>query len=126
MNIRETQVPEGSGPSQTEKLGLEEIVFIANKVGLEYVQAKKEADRLELMKNTVRSQIIMRLDDGETSETKLKRLCEVDSDYIAFLEKLGEAKSESEKLKIRYDSYRNLFEAKRSLLSYQKAEMKLI
>lgn len=114
------------GPSSSEKLGLEEIVFIANKIGLEFVAAKKEADRLDLLKNTIRSQTMMRLDDGTMTESKLRRLCETDSEYIAFLERMSEARSEAEKLRIRYDSYRNLFEARRSLLSYQKAEMKII
>ena len=33
---------------------------------------------------------------------------------------------DGDKLRIRYESYKNLFEARRSLLSYQKAEMKLL
>jgi hypothetical protein len=113
-------------PFSLERLGLEDIVLLANKIGLEYVQAKREAERLELLKNTVRSRISIRLDDGSMSEAKLKRLMEVDNEYVAFLEKLIAAKTESEKLRVRYESYKNLFEARRSLLSYQKAEMKLV
>lgn len=113
-------------PEAGEKLGLEEIVFLANKIGLEYVQAKKEADRLDLLKNTVKAQTMLRIDTGDYTESQLRRLCDTDEEYIAFLERLAAARSEAEKLKIRYESYKNLFEAKRSLLSYQKAEMKLI
>ena len=109
-----------------DKLGLEEIVHLANYVGLQYASLKKEADRLDLLKPTVRAQIMTRLDDGEISETKLKRMTEIDEEFIAFLEKLSEAKGESEKLRIRYESYKNLFEARRSLLSYQKAEMRTL
>lgn len=109
-----------------DRLGLEEIVHLANKVGLDYVTAKKEAERLELLKATVRARVSLRLDDGEISEAKLKRLTETDNEYVDFLEKLAAAKGEAEKLRIRYESYRNLFEARRSLLSYQKAEMKLL
>ena len=113
-----------SGPS--DRLGLEEIVHVANKVGLEYVTAKKESERLELMKPTVRARVTIRLDDGSLSETKLKRLTETDEEYVAFLEQISKARMEADKLRIRYESYKNLFEARRSLLSYQKAEMKLL
>jgi len=109
-----------------DKLGLEDIVHVANKIGLEFVTAKREAERLELLKPTVRARVTLRLDDGKLSETKLRRLTETDQEYIDFLEKLIDAKGESEKLRIRYESYKNLFEARRSVLSYQKAEMKLL
>lgn len=108
------------------KLSLEEIVHVTNTIGLEYVDAKKEAERHELLKPTVKAKIMVALDDGQMTETKLKRLAESDEDYIAYLEKLSELKQKSERLRVRYESYKNLFEAKRSLLSYQKAEMKLI
>ena len=116
----------GVDTSTTEKLGLEEIVHLANKAGMEYVKAKREAERLELMKATVRAKISIRIDDGSYNETKLKRLTETDDEYIAFLEKLSDAKGDCERLRIRYESYRNLFEARRSMMSYQKAEMKLL
>ncbi len=115
---------EAQGPS--EKLGLEEIVHLANKIGLEYANAKREAERLELLKPSVRARIAIRLDTGAHSEVKLKRLTETDPEYLDFIEKLVVAKGECERLRIRYESYKNLFEAKRSLLSYQKAEMKLL
>ena len=111
---------------EPEKIGLEEIVHLANKIGLEYVGAKREAERLELLKPTVRARVAMRLDDGKVSEARLRRMTEVDPEYTDFLEKLSAAKGEAEKLRIRYESYKNLFEARRSLLSYQKAEMKLL
>lgn len=115
--------PKGENP---ERLGLEEIVHIANKIGMEYADAKKDAERFELLKPTVRARIMLSLDDGNLPEVKLRRLTEVHEDYVAFIEQMVEAKGKSEKLRIRYESYKNLFEAKRSLLSYQKAEMKLI
>lgn len=109
-----------------DKLGLEEIVHITNKVGLAYVDAKKVAEHLELMKPVVRAQISLRLDDDKMSEAKLKRLTETDPEYVSFVEKLAEARRECDKLKVRYDSYKNLFDARRSLLSFQKEEMKLL
>ncbi len=109
-----------------DKLGLEEIVHIANKVGLAYVEAKKKAEHLELLKPSVRARIALRLDDEKISEAKLKRLTETDPEYIQFLEELMDARKECDRLKVRYDSYKNLFDARRSLLSFQKEEMKLV
>jgi small nuclear ribonucleoprotein (snRNP)-like protein len=109
-----------------DKLGLEDIVHLANKVGLEYVTARKEAERLDLLKNTVKARVSIRLDDGRMSEAKLRRVVETDDEYLQFIDQLVQARAEAERLKIRYDSYRNLFDARRSLLSYQKAEMKLV
>ncbi|MFY7930804.1 MAG: hypothetical protein ACOVS5_18190 [Oligoflexus sp.] len=109
-----------------DKLGLEDIVHIANKVGLAYVEAKKTAEHYELLKPTVRARIALRLDDGKLSEAKLTRLTETDAEYLDFLEKLTEARRECDRLKVRYDSYKNLFDARRSLLSFQKEEMKLL
>ena len=115
----------GAVEKAAEKLGLEEIVHLANRIGLEYAAAKREAERLDLLKATVRARVALRLDDGSLTETKLRRLTEVDADYVAFLEQLAAAKGECDRLRIRYESYKNLFEARRSLLSYQKAEMRL-
>lgn len=115
-----------SALSSSEKLSLEEIVFLANKVGLEYAAAKKKVDRYELLKGIYRSKLMEKHDNGQRSEAKIKRLAEIDEEYVQFVEKLAEAKFICEELKIRYESYKNLFEARRSMLSYQKAEMKLI
>ena len=120
------QRPDAAGRKKWDKLGLEEIVHISNKVGLAYVTAKKKAEHLELLKPTTRARVALRLDNGELSEAKLKRLTEADPEYVEFLEKLSQAKIESDQLKIRYESYKNLFDARRSLLSYQREEMKLI
>lgn len=110
----------------SEKLGLEDIVHLANRVGLEFATAKKDSERLELLRTTVRARISIRIDDGKISEARLRRLTETDPEYIDFIEKLSDAKGECERLRIRYESYKNLFEARRSMLSYQKAEMKLL
>ena len=108
------------------ELSLEELVHITNKVGMELVAAKKACDRYELMKPIVRARIMQRLDDGQTSETKLRRLMESDAEYVAYIDKLLEARAWLEKVRIRYESYKNLFEARRSMLSYRKAEMRLL
>ena len=109
-----------------QQLNLEDIVYLTNKIGMELVNAKEESERLDLLKATYRARAMEKYDDGNHSEAKIRRLAETDKDYIIFLEELGKAKSKADKLKIRYDSYKNLFEARRSMLSYQKAEMSLI
>ena len=110
----------------SKRLTLEEVVSLTNRVGLEWAQVKKRADRYELLKPSFRAKIMDKYDDGTTSEAKIRRQAEQDSEYIDFLEKLNKTKGECEVLRIRYDSYRNLFEAKRSLLSYRKAEMQYL
>lgn len=114
--------------SPDKELSLEEIIHLANKVGLEYVDKRREAERLELLRTTVRAQIMNSLEESqpECSEAKLKRLAEAHTDYVKILEEIADRRAESEKLRIRYDSYRNLFEARRSLLSYKKVEMKAL
>ena len=110
-------------------LSLEEIVRLTNIIGLKYAEAKKEFDRLDLFKTVIKARISMRIEETtreKLTEVKLKRLTETDPEYVSYLEKLLEAKNSTENLKIRYDSYKNLFEAKRSLMSYQKAELKLL
>jgi len=109
-----------------DKLGLEEIVHIANKVGLDYVEAKRNAEHFELMKAPTRARIALRLDDGKMTENRLRRLTETDPEYLDFLENLSTSRRESDRLKVRYESYKNLFDARRSLLSFQKEEMKLL
>ena len=121
-NATAAKTPKGTG---SENLSLEEIVHLTNRVGMEYVAVKKDADRLDLLRATIRARLMIRHDDDKISEAKIKRLAEADPEYVEFLEKLALAKAESDRLKMRYDSYRNLFDARRSMLSYQKAEMKL-
>lgn len=110
-----------SGPNS-----LEDIVHLANKVGMEYALSKKESDKLDLLKATFRARAMEKYDDGLRTESKIRRLAEIDPEYVEFLEKLANAKAETERLRIRYESYKNLFEARRSVLSYKKAEMNLI
>ena len=115
-----------SGQSSAESLSLEEIVHITNKVGMKYVKAKKEAEKKELLKATFRAKAMEKYDDGKQSEAKIRRLAEQDKDYIAYLDEIIELRYQVDQLRIRYDSYKNLFEARRSTLSYQKAEMRLL
>ncbi len=117
-------VPDSTNSS--DKLSLEEIVHLANKIGLEYAAAKRTSDRLELMKPTIRARVSLRLDNGDMTEAHLRRLTETDDEYVDFLEELSSAKGQADQLRIRYESYKNLFDARRSLLSYQKAELKLL
>lgn len=114
------------GKERDSRLGLEELVHLTNRIGMELVEAKKASDRYELLKPVVRARIMQRLDDGSISETKLRRLMETDTEYLAWLDKLIEARAHTEKVRIRYESYKNLFEARRSMLSYRKAEMRLL
>ena len=115
-----------SAETSSSGLSLEEIVHLANKIGLEFVEAKRKAEYYVMMKPTIKARIMIRIDDGKFTETKLARMAEVDPEYTDFIEKLAYAKRDADKLRVRYESYKNLFEARRSMLSYQKAELKLL
>jgi hypothetical protein len=115
------------GSTPPRELSLEEIIVLANRLGIEFVEKRKEAERLELLRSSVRAKIMNRIEDelGErASENKLRRLAEADSEYISLVEQIAESRAEAEKLKVRYDSYRNLFDARRTLISYRKAELR--
>lgn len=121
---------QGTAPTGRE-LGLEEIIQLANKIGLEYVDKRKDAERLELLRTSIRSKIMNRFEAESTDgrqmpEGRLKRLAEADSEYITLLEDIAHARAEAEKLRIRYESYRNLFEARRTMISYKKTELKTL
>ncbi len=113
------------------ELSLEEIIQLANRIGLEHVDKRKESERLELLRTSVRARIMNRIESTHTegkafNENKLKRLAEADDEYVALLEDIASARAESEKLRIRYESYRNLFEARRTMISYKKTEMRTL
>lgn len=120
---------QSGNPTKVGGLSLEEIVHIANKVGLDFAEAKQKAEHLALMKASTRAAVMLRIENNGSekySESKLQRLAETDPEYLEFLTSLSDAKKESERLKVRYESYKNLFEAKRSMMSLQKAEMSLL
>ncbi|NBO38836.1 hypothetical protein EBU99_09660 [bacterium] len=117
--------------AQQRDLSLEEIIQLANKIGLEYVDKRRDAERLELLRTTVRSRIMNRIEndagpDASIPEGRLKRLAEADPEYVQLLEQIAQTRAESEKLRIRYESYRNLFDAKRTMISYKKTELKTL
>ena len=68
---RPRQSAQGAASSK-EKMNLEDIVHIANKVGMEYAKAKKNAEYLELLKATKRAKAMLKYDDGKMSEAKIK------------------------------------------------------
>lgn len=125
-----TQLPSPTSGSQRE-LTLEEIIQLANKIGLEYVDKRRDAERLELLRTSVRAKIMNRIEaesgpEASIPEGRLKRLAEADSEYVQLLEQIAHMRAESEKLRIRYESYRNLFDAKRTMISYKKTELKTL
>lgn len=120
-----------SAQGHQRDLSLEEIIQLANKIGLEYVDKRRDAERLELLRTTVRARIMNRIESDAGSEAsipegRLKRLAEADPEYVQLLEQIAQTRADSEKLRIRYESYRNLFDAKRTMISYKKTELKTL
>ncbi len=114
--------------STAREMGLEEIIQISNRIGLEYADKRKDAERLELLRTSVRAKIMNRIElsNEKIPEARLKRLAEADSEYTNLLEKIASTRAEAEKLRIRYDSYKSLFDARRTLISYKKVELKTL
>lgn len=126
-----TQSSSGSTAQGQRDLSLEEIIQLANKIGLEYVDKRRDSERLELLRTTVRARIMNRIEsesgqENPIPEGRLKRLAEADPEYVQLLEQIAQTRAESEKLRIRYESYRNLFDAKRTMISYKKTELKTL
>ncbi len=132
MNLSEEKVTKNYSPqqptTQIKEMGLEEIIQLANKIGLEYVEKRKEAERLELLRTSVRAKIMNRIEltGDKRPEARRKRLAEEDSKYIELLEKIVSVSAETEKLRIRYESYKSLFDARRTMISYKKIELKTL
>lgn len=124
-NIQKHQFKSDETPTLIKEMALEEIIQISNKIGLEYVDKRKDAERLELLRTSVRAKIMNRLErQGEKiPEARLKRLAEADFEYIELLEKIATARADAEKLRIRYESYKSLFDARRTMISYKKVEL---
>ncbi len=109
-----------------KEMALEEIIHISNKIGLEYADKRKEAERLELLRTSIRSKIMNQIErtNEKIPEARLKRLAEADFEYVDLLEKIALLRAEAEKLKVLYESYKSLFDARRTLISYKKVELK--
>jgi hypothetical protein len=108
-----------------KEMALEEIIQISNRIGLEYAEKRREAERLELMRTSVRAQIMNRIEQSNEKipEARLKRLAEAHEEYTALLEKIATYRAEAEKLRVRYESYKSLFDARRTMISYKKVEL---
>jgi hypothetical protein len=122
-----------NGGDEKRELSLEEIIQLANRIGLEYVDKRKEAERLELLRTSIRARIMNEIESANEAEgakaiaeARLKRLAEAHPEYMELLDRIASSRAESEKLRIRYDSYRNLFEARRTMISFKKTELKTL
>lgn len=125
LQKNQNQFQENQPSHLIKEMALEEIIQIANKIGLEYVDKRKEAERLELLRTSIRAKIMNKIElKGEKiPEARLKRLAEADFEYVELLEKIATTRAEAEKLRIRYESYKSLFDARRTMISYKKAEL---
>ena len=125
-NLQKNQFQDNQPSSILKEMALEEIIQISNKIGLEYVDKRKDAERLELLRTSIRAKIMnnIELKGDKIPEARLKRLAEADSEYIDLLEKIASTRAEAEKLRNRYESYKSLFDARRTMISYKKVELK--
>lgn len=125
-NLQKNQFQDNQPSSLIKEMALEEIIQISNKIGLEYADKRKDAERLELLRTSIRAKIMNRIElkNEKIPEARLKRLAEADFEYIDLLEKIASSRAEAEKLRIRYESYKSLFDARRTMISFKKVELK--
>jgi hypothetical protein len=108
---------------------LQEVVRQMHAAGLKYAKSKALLERLELTRSSVKARLMQKIlqtaGDGKISETRLLHQAEATPEYWSHLEQIAKAREDFEIHRIVYESLRALFDAKRSEMSYAKAEMNL-
>lgn len=109
---------------------LETLSYEIEKKGKIWIEAKQIAERYEELKKTILAEIQNNTESYNTgkelSESKLKRLAEGSDMYKAHIEEMCAAKKNASVAYIEYEALKNLFEAKRSDQSFEKAKLQLI
>ena len=105
---------------------LERFVTEYHNAGIAWIEAKLLADQLDDDLSSFMSALMNELDNGATSEAKLKRLALGDRKYRDQVIATAKARADMLRKKVRYDSLDKLFEAKRSNLSFEKEQMKFL
>jgi len=111
---------------------LEDQAEEASQLGQEWVERYQAYRRLMEGQKTFISDIKNRIASEVESkgravtEQKLERLALANPEYVKFTETLCQAEAASLKAKIKFETAKNKFEAKRSWVSLEKARMNLV
>lgn len=116
--------------AQSDLEVLADRIEAAGKLWVEY---KQVAARMEELKKTLKAQLSNRIEadyeakkEKAPSEAKLDRLARGSDEYIAHVELMIENQQVAHIQFIEYEALKNLYEAKRSDMSFEKAKMGLI
>lgn len=102
---------------------MREAVKAIEKHGLEYAEAKPLANHLDELKKTILSEQIMKHQD--LPAWKAEAEARISKEYMIHLEGLKAAEHKANVAWAKMESAKAKFEALRSLLSYEKTQMKV-
>ena len=109
---------------------LESLAYEIEKKGKAWIEAKQVSERYDELKKIVLAEIQNNLEltntGKELSEARLKRTAEGSDKYRTHIVDMCEVKKNASVAYIEYEALKNLFEAKRSDQSFEKAKMQLI
>ena len=105
---------------------LENLVKQINEAGLAMVEAQLKASQLADDEKNFLATLMSDLEkaiDEKTSETKLERMARGSSEFRDYVRGRVLAQGEAQRLRVRYQSYQSLFEAKRSELALEREKI---
>jgi len=108
-------------------INLESLVIEIQQAGQEWIEAKLRSDQLEDGEKNFLAALINSLDDAmkgqKVSETKLERLARGSADFREYVTGKCCAIAETARKRVRYESLRDLFEARRSEFAFERAKL---
>lgn len=108
---------------------LEKFVTEYQNAGIAWVEAKLLCDQLEADEKNYLAALMNAIDHAETekvSESKLERLARGGKEFREYCRSVATARAEMLRKRVRYDGLEKLFEAKRSKLSFEKEQLKIL
>ena len=107
------------------KTELEKLVVEIQEAGQTWIEAKLKSDQLESNEKNVLAAMINELRRGldKASEAKLECLARGSSEFQTYVTGRVLAQAETGRKKVRYEAALNYWEAKRSQLAFERAQL---
>lgn len=105
---------------------LEKLVTEIEEAGIYYVELRAIARRYEELKKIKLAQLKRdhaKRNDGRISHVQLESKAYADPDYKKFILDLVRTEKESEKAKVRYEACKNLFDAMRTNIAFEREKL---
>lgn len=91
--------------------------------GVAWVEAHLKASQLEEDQKPFLASIANEMDQGEFSEAKLERLAKGSAPYRDYIAGMCAARADALRKKVKYESWQNLFEARRTLAATERVKI---